>query len=60
MKPIGQILDEIGWPQKLRALAERVERNVPNHTDPEAFHAEKSEIVSELREVSREAQEARG
>lgn len=44
--------------EKLRDLAKRVDRNVPNHIDPEAFHAEKSEIVSELREVSREAQEA--
>lgn len=41
---------------KLRQLADCVERNVPKHADPEAFRAEKSEIVSELKKVSREAE----
>lgn len=42
-------------PAKLLELAKRVERNVPRHGDPEGFHVEKSEIVSELMRVSREA-----
>lgn len=42
-------------PAKLLELAKRVERNLPSHLDPERFHAEKSEIVSELKKVSREA-----
>lgn len=44
-----------GLAEKLLALARRVDANVPWHADPERFHAEKSEIVSELRKVSREA-----
>lgn len=44
-------------PAKLRELAVRVDRNVPKHGDPEAFHAEKSEIVRELHLVSKQAQE---
>jgi hypothetical protein len=36
----------------LRDLAARVERNVPHHRDPERFHAEKSEIASELRRLA--------
>ncbi len=41
-------------PDKLLELAKRVDRNVPRHGDPEQFHVEKSEIVSELKKVSRE------
>ena len=36
----------------LRELAARVERNVPHHREPERFHAEKSEIASELRRLA--------
>lgn len=35
-------------------LAKRVADNVPAHRDPERFHEEKSEIVRELKKVSRE------
>ena len=38
----------------LTRLAERVERNVPQHRDPEAFHAEKSEIVTELKRLAKD------
>jgi hypothetical protein len=38
----------------LQRLAERVERNVPRHSDPEAFHAEKSEIVAALKKLVQE------
>lgn len=37
-------------------LARRVDANVPRHSDPERFHSEKSEIVSELKKVSREVE----
>jgi hypothetical protein len=39
-------------PQRLQELASRVERNIPNHRDPEAFHVEKSEIARELRRLA--------
>lgn len=58
MKPIGEILNEIGWPARLRDLATRVDRNVPNDRKPEAFHEEKSEIAHELRQVGRELERA--
>lgn len=38
----------------LAALARRVERLAPSHRDPEAYHAEKSEIVAELRKADRD------
>ena len=41
--------------ERLRDLAARVERNVPQHRDPHAFHAEKSEIASELRRLANAA-----
>lgn len=37
----------------LQRLADRVDRNVPQHNRPEAFHEEKSEIVGELRRMAR-------
>jgi len=39
----------------LRDLASRVDRNVPQHRDPEKFHIEKSEIASELRRLAKSA-----
>lgn len=39
---------------KLRALARRVESNVPQHTDPEKFHVEKSDIAEELKRLAME------
>lgn len=45
--------------EKLRDLAKRVDRNVPKHSDPEAFHAEKSEIVRGLEELAEGPREAR-
>lgn len=39
----------------LAALAARVSRLCPSHRDPERFHADKSEIVAELRRLAREA-----
>lgn len=44
---------------KLRALARRVESNVPQHTNPEAFHAEKSEIAEELKRLALEQHDPR-
>lgn len=40
----------------LQLLADRVDRNVPSHSQPERFHEEKSEIAGELRKLAREAQ----
>lgn len=40
---------------RLADLARRVENNVPDHRRPESFHAEKSEIVQQMREIAREA-----
>ena len=37
----------------LLTIARRVDANIPNHRDPEAFHAEKSDIVRELRNLAR-------
>ncbi len=44
-------------PQRLRELAKRVERNVPDHRRPTTFHEEKSEIVHELEEIAQEARQ---
>lgn len=41
-------------PTRIHALARRVDRNVPRRHDPEAFHAEKSEIAADLRRLARE------
>ena len=40
----------------LTRLAERVERNLPQHGNPEKFHEEKSEIVTELKRLAKEAE----
>lgn len=42
-------------PTALQRLADRVDRNVPRHRDPELFHEEKSNIVGELRRMARQA-----
>lgn len=39
--------------ERLFEIARRVERNLPSHRNPEAFHAEKSEIVHDLRRLAR-------
>ncbi len=39
---------------RLASLANRVAANVPHRTDPEKFHAEKSEIAAELRRIAKE------
>jgi hypothetical protein len=41
--------------QKIGELADRLRRLHPCHRDPEHFHAEKSEIEHELRELVRRA-----
>ena len=54
----GSLVKHISEPiaAVLRDLASRVERNVPQHRDPHAFHAEKSEIASELRRLASAAE----
>lgn len=39
--------------ERLFELAQRVDRNLPSRHNPEAFHAEKSEIVHDLRRIAR-------
>lgn len=41
--------------QKIGELADRLRRLRPCHRDPEHFHAEKSQIEHELRELGRGA-----
>ena len=41
--------------ERLEALATDVRRLTPDRRDPEAFHEAKSEIVAELRRLSKEA-----
>lgn len=52
MKTIRAIVTTI-WADRLKAIARRVEANVPNQRDPEAFHAEKSEIAADIRNIAR-------
>ena len=40
--------------QRLADLAHKVARLAPSHRDPERYHADKSEIVAELRRLARE------
>lgn len=42
-------------PTALKLLADRVDRNVPHHGNPERFHEEKSDIAGELRNMARQA-----
>lgn len=52
MKQIGDVLKDMGWNEKLRDLAQRVRRNVPDRHDPERFHGEKDEIARELEDMA--------
>jgi hypothetical protein len=52
----GHALADMDWPERLRDLARRVERNVPNGGDPERFHVDKSEIADDLRRIAQEAE----
>ncbi|MDP8997813.1 MAG: hypothetical protein M3O03_12565 [Pseudomonadota bacterium] len=42
----------MGWAEKILDLARRVDRNVPEHTNPEKFHEEKSEIRESLKKIA--------
>jgi glutaredoxin len=42
---------------KLRALAERVRRNVPLRSDPERFHVEKACLCQDLEHLARRLEE---
>ena len=53
MNSIGDVLKQMGWDEKLRQLAKRVERNVPEHGNPLKFHEEKSEISETLKSMSK-------
>lgn len=39
--------------QALEDLARRVQRLAPSHRDPERYHADKSEVVRDLRRLAR-------
>lgn len=45
---------------RLQQLAHRIERLDLRRVDPEAYHAEKSEIASAVRQLSRELGDAAG
>lgn len=53
MNSIGDLLKNMGWDAKLRDLARRVDRNVPEHGNPQRFHEEKSEISQALKTLSK-------
>lgn len=53
MNAIRAMLAAKKWAERLRELASRVDRNLPSRHDPEAFHAEKSEISHALRKLAR-------
>lgn len=42
-------------PTDLQLLADRVDRNVPSHREPDKFHEEKSDIAHQLRSMARQA-----
>ena len=52
MNSIADVLKNMGWDAKLRDLARRVERNVPEHGNPQKFHEEKSEISEALKTMA--------
>lgn len=39
--------------ERLQELAQRVDANIPSRHDPEAFHAEKSQIAHDIRRLAR-------
>jgi hypothetical protein len=41
------------WADMLEALTRRAEALGPSHTDPEAFHIAKSELVSDMRKLTK-------
>lgn len=53
LKAIRAMLAAKKWAERLRDIASRVDRNIPSRHDPEAFHAEKSEIAHDLRKLAR-------
>lgn len=53
MKSIAEVLRDMGWDEKLRDLARRVDRNVPEHANPQKFHEEKSEISQTLKTMAK-------
>lgn len=55
MRQIHTVLEDMGWPDQLLELAQRIRANVPRRNDPEAFHAEKDDIANQLRRIAREA-----
>jgi hypothetical protein len=50
--PIAKVRDDMDWQARLRDIARRVERNVPDARAPERFHEEKSEIAGKLRKLA--------
>jgi hypothetical protein len=55
-KSLGAV-GEADLAAKLRALAERVSRNVPLRRDPERFHVEKYCICQDLEHLASECEE---
>lgn len=48
---------DAGLAAELRALADRVRRNVPHRRDPERFHTEKSCVCQDIERLARRFEE---
>jgi len=44
VKSIGDVLTDMGWPDRLRDIAQGIRTNVPRPSNPDAFHERKSEL----------------
>lgn len=52
-RALVRAVSDVSAPLRLIALADRLRRLGPSHSDPERFHIDKSEIEAELRLLAR-------
>lgn len=50
---MAAFLKVIGWDRRLASLADRLDRMKPHRVNPDKYFEEKSEIVNELRKMSK-------
>lgn len=60
MKPIGDVLTSMGWPQRLRELAAGIRQNVPRSSNPDAFHERKSDLENQAMTIADEIERHQG
>lgn len=60
MKSIGDVLTEMGWPQRLRDLATGIRQNVPRPSNPDAFHERKSDLENQAMTIADEIERHQG